>query len=112
MALILIVEDDEQVRVLAESVLQDAGHTVIAATGADGALALLEHDPISAGGRFRGRTESCSKGQSRPPEAFRSLHHGRGRQRGYEGYVHGALSFPPKALHAGATHAVRCLSCI
>jgi DNA-binding NtrC family response regulator len=42
MALILIVEDDEQVRVLAESVLQDAGHTVIAATGADGALALFD----------------------------------------------------------------------
>ena len=42
MALILIVEDDEQVRVLAESVLQDAGHTVIAATRADGALALFD----------------------------------------------------------------------
>jgi DNA-binding NtrC family response regulator len=42
MALVLIVEDDEQVRVLAESVLQEAGHTVIAATGADGAQALLD----------------------------------------------------------------------
>jgi DNA-binding NtrC family response regulator len=41
MAVILIVEDDEQVRVLAESVLQEAGHTVIAATGAEGASALL-----------------------------------------------------------------------
>lgn len=42
MALVLIVEDDEQVRVLAESVLQDAGHTVLAATGVEGAQALLE----------------------------------------------------------------------
>jgi DNA-binding NtrC family response regulator len=42
MAVILIVEDDEQVRVLAQSVLQEAGHTVIAATGADSATALLE----------------------------------------------------------------------
>src|ERR1700709_2525290 len=42
MAIVLIVEDDEQVRVLAESVLQEAGHTVIAATGADGAQALLD----------------------------------------------------------------------
>ena len=42
MAMVLIVEDDEQVRVLAESVLQEAGHTVIAATGADGAQALLD----------------------------------------------------------------------
>jgi DNA-binding NtrC family response regulator len=41
MAVVLIVEDDEQVRVLAESVLQEAGHTVIAATGAEGATALL-----------------------------------------------------------------------
>jgi two-component system cell cycle sensor histidine kinase/response regulator CckA len=39
-----MVEDDEQVRVLAESVLQEAGHTVIAATGADGAIALLQDD--------------------------------------------------------------------
>jgi two-component system cell cycle sensor histidine kinase/response regulator CckA len=37
-----MVEDDEQVRVLAESVLQEAGHSVIAATGSDGATALLQ----------------------------------------------------------------------
>ena len=42
MAVILIVEDDEQVRVLADSVLQEAGHTVVAATGVEGATALLE----------------------------------------------------------------------
>jgi DNA-binding NtrC family response regulator len=42
MAVVLLVEDDEQVRVLAESVLQEAGHTVIAATGVDGAQALLD----------------------------------------------------------------------
>jgi CheY-like chemotaxis protein len=73
MALILIVEDDEQVRVLAESVLQDAGHTVIAATGADGALALFEKQEaievlfvdLTLGGRLRGWIESCSTGQSR-----------------------------------------------
>ena len=44
MAVVLMVEDDEQVRVLAESVLQEAGHTVIAATGIDGAAALLQDD--------------------------------------------------------------------
>src|SRR5947209_6355212 len=44
MATILIVEDDEQVRVLAESILQDAGYTVIAATGVGGSTALLESD--------------------------------------------------------------------
>ena len=41
MAVVLIVEDDEQVRVMAESVLREAGHTVIAATGTEGAAALL-----------------------------------------------------------------------
>jgi DNA-binding NtrC family response regulator len=44
MAEVLIVEDDEQVRVMAESVLQEAGHTVVAATGVDGAKALLNTD--------------------------------------------------------------------
>jgi CheY-like chemotaxis protein len=39
-----MVEDEEQVRVLAESVLQEAGHTVIAATGEGGATALLQGD--------------------------------------------------------------------
>ena len=44
MATVLMVEDEEQIRVLAESVLQDAGHTVITATGIEGAKALLEAD--------------------------------------------------------------------
>lgn len=44
MGIILVVEDDDQVRVMAESVLQEAGNTVISATGAEGAMALLETD--------------------------------------------------------------------
>ena len=44
MATILIVEDDDPVRVLSESILQDAGYKVIAATAVDGSLALLETD--------------------------------------------------------------------
>jgi two-component system, cell cycle sensor histidine kinase and response regulator CckA len=43
-AVVLIVEDDEQVRVMAESVLQEAGHTVISATGVEGSAALLGTD--------------------------------------------------------------------
>src|SRR3978361_1107348 len=42
MAVVLVVEDDEQIRILSESVLQEAGHTVISATGSDGAQALLD----------------------------------------------------------------------
>jgi DNA-binding NtrC family response regulator len=43
-AVVLIVEDDEQVRVLAESILRDEGHTVITATGVDGSEALLDSE--------------------------------------------------------------------
>jgi two-component system cell cycle sensor histidine kinase/response regulator CckA len=39
---ILLVEDEEQVRVLAESFLQTAGHTTLSAGSVDQALALLE----------------------------------------------------------------------
>ena len=42
MALILIVEDEDQVRVLAEGLLQDGGHTTLSASTADQALAVLD----------------------------------------------------------------------
>ena len=42
MVQILIVEDDEHVRVLAEGILQEAGHKTLSAGSADQALALLE----------------------------------------------------------------------
>lgn len=42
MALILIVEDEDQVRVLAEGLLQDGGHTTLSASTADEALAVLD----------------------------------------------------------------------
>jgi len=41
---VLTVEDDEQVRVLAESILQDSGHETLSATNVDEALALLRSD--------------------------------------------------------------------
>ena len=44
MPVVLVVEDDEQVRVLSESALREAGHTVIAATGVEGARALLDSE--------------------------------------------------------------------
>jgi DNA-binding NtrC family response regulator len=45
MATILIVEDDDAIRVLSESIIRDAGHTVVAATGVDGSQALLQTAP-------------------------------------------------------------------
>ena len=41
MATVLFVEDDDQVRVLAESYLEEQGHEVLSAGTAPGALALL-----------------------------------------------------------------------
>jgi len=45
MAVILVVEDEEQVRVLAESVLQELGHRTLSAANVDQALALVRAEP-------------------------------------------------------------------
>ena len=45
MAVVLIVEDEDQVRVLAESFLEDQGHRVLSAGTPAGALALLQSSP-------------------------------------------------------------------
>ncbi len=42
MAIVLLVEDEEQVRVLAESYLEEQGHQVLSAGSPQGAIALLE----------------------------------------------------------------------
>jgi DNA-binding NtrC family response regulator len=42
MAQILVVEDEDQVRMLAEGLLQDGGHTTLSASNTDQALALLD----------------------------------------------------------------------
>ena len=45
MAKVLIVEEDEQVRVLAESYLEEQGHKCLSAGTSQGAMALLEKSP-------------------------------------------------------------------
>jgi|ERR1700751_3426363 DNA-binding NtrC family response regulator len=45
MAVVLIVEDEDQVRVLAESFLEEQGHRVLSAGTPTGALALLQGSP-------------------------------------------------------------------
>ena len=44
MAVVLIVEDEEQVRVLAKSIIQDRGHTTLSASTLEQATALIEGD--------------------------------------------------------------------
>jgi DNA-binding NtrC family response regulator len=45
MAVILLVEDEEQIRVLAESYLEERGHEVLTAGSPAGAMALLRRTP-------------------------------------------------------------------
>jgi CheY-like chemotaxis protein len=45
MAVVLVVEDEDQVRVLAESYLEEQGHQVLSAGTPTGALALLRQSP-------------------------------------------------------------------
>jgi two-component system, response regulator PdtaR len=45
MAVVLLVEDEEQVRVLAQSYLEEQGHKVLSAGTPRGAIALLEKTP-------------------------------------------------------------------
>jgi CheY-like chemotaxis protein len=44
MTCVLVVEDDEQVRVLAEAIIQEAGHRTMSAATVDEAIALLQGD--------------------------------------------------------------------
>jgi two-component system cell cycle sensor histidine kinase/response regulator CckA len=44
MAVVLIVEDEEPLRVLPESIIQDRGHTTLSASTLEQAIALLEGD--------------------------------------------------------------------
>ena len=44
MATVLLVEDEDHVRVLAESYLEEQGHSILAVARPDGALAVLQSD--------------------------------------------------------------------
>ncbi len=46
MALVLVVEDEEQVRVLAGSVLESSGHQILTAETIEQALALIQAQPV------------------------------------------------------------------
>ncbi|HEY2228950.1 MAG TPA: response regulator [Xanthobacteraceae bacterium] len=46
MAIVLVVDDEEQVRVLAESILRDSGHQTLSAATIDQALALIRAERL------------------------------------------------------------------
>jgi DNA-binding NtrC family response regulator len=46
MALVLVVEDEEQVRVLAGSVLESSGHQILTAETIEQAVALIQAQPV------------------------------------------------------------------
>lgn len=119
MGVILIVEDDEQLRVLAESVLQDAGHTVVAATGAEGATALLDTDThldvlfidLNLGADLEAGLRVAHHGHDRRPK-LSYLYDGRSCQRRHEGPLRATVSVPSKAVHFGTVEQVRCVSTV
>jgi DNA-binding NtrC family response regulator len=45
MAVVLIVDDEEQLRILAETIIQELGHATLTAASAEEALALIEARP-------------------------------------------------------------------
>jgi CheY-like chemotaxis protein len=76
MAVVLIVEDDEQVLALAQSYLEEHGHETLSANAVDGALALLEgqHEidllftDIGLHGDLNGGIELARKAVERRPD--------------------------------------------
>jgi DNA-binding NtrC family response regulator len=76
MACVLIVEDEDQVRVLADSYLQQQGHKTFSASTIDGALALLDGDQdidllfvdISLHDDIRAGLELAKRAAERRPE--------------------------------------------
>jgi len=95
MSVILIIEDDEQVRVLAESVLRDAGYEVLAATAHEGAQALLNSDQsidllfvdVNLGGDLEGRASNSAKRTEAAAVPACRLHNGPRSGRWQEGAV-------------------------
>jgi DNA-binding NtrC family response regulator len=98
MAIVLMVEDEEQIRVPAESVLEEAGHKGITATGIEGAKALLDIDQridvlfldLNLGGDPEAGLLVAQQAQAKRP-TLSYLHDGRARQRRYEGHVRRAV---------------------
>ena len=108
MAVVLIVEDEEQVRVLAEAIIAELGHETLTAATAEQALALVRERPdidllfhrhrIAAG---PGSRPATGQGHQRSKtETARALHHRPGGDRRHAGIVCRAFWFPPQAVHA------------
>src|SRR5262249_12405795 len=76
MATVLIVEDEDQVRVLAESYLREQGHQTVSAATAEEALAVFEvvaridvlFTDISLRGDAHGGLESAKRARARRPD--------------------------------------------
>jgi DNA-binding NtrC family response regulator len=107
MAAVLIVEDDEQVRVLAQSVLQEAGYSVIAATGVDGASALLDQEQqidvlfidLGLGNDPEAGLRVAQDAKAKRPELCVVYTTGSGGECRNEGLVCPALLVSSQALH-------------
>jgi CheY-like chemotaxis protein len=110
MSVILIVEDDEQVRVLAESVLRDAGYGVLAAAALEGAQALLNSnqliDLLFVDVNLGGDLEAGL----RIAQNARCLHDGPRSGRRQKGAVCRALPLSSETIYVRAAHQFHCIS--
>ncbi len=103
----LVVEDDEQVRVLAESLLSDAGYKVIGSTGVDGGQALLQSDKsiellfidINLGNDLEAGLRFAQLARQTRPELPVLYTSGLGSTKAHESSVRGTLFVPSKTLH-------------
>ena len=76
MAVVLIVEDEEQVRVLAEAIIRELGHETLTAGTAEQALAVVEDAPTST---CSSPISACSR-TAKPGCSSRGMWRGEGRR--------------------------------
>lgn len=120
MATVLLAEDDDQVRVLAESYLEEHGHEVLSAGTAPGAIALLDKSSrvdllftnVDLKGEIAAGIELAHEAVNRIPEFESALHDQTQSDRWHEGAFCQKLGLPPQTLHSRtiAGDAVRAFS--
>jgi CheY-like chemotaxis protein len=110
MANVLLAEDDDQVRVLAESYLEEQGHDVLSAGTAAGALALLDKTAqvdvlftnVDLKGEIAAGIELAHEAARRKPNLKVALHHRTQSDRRHEGTFCQELGLSAEALYRRA----------
>src|SRR5262245_504478 len=102
MAVVLIVEDEEQVRVLAEAIIRELGHDTLTAGTAEQAGALRRRPALHRyrpAARHRSRAAARAGCGGAQAGAARAVHHRPGRDRRYAGDVRRAVRLRAQAVY-------------